>query len=172
MAGVCYVRYDKKGVEKSMLITRETDYALRVLRALEDGEKKSIQEICNKEAAPKQFMYRIVKKLENMGWVSIFHGVRGGCCLAVDLETVSLYELMEGMNTEKMVSECLAPGYQCNRKAVCDDICHINIGFANIQRKIDEELKRYTIHMLICGKAREKKENKGNQEVHKELLKC
>lgn len=134
-----------------MLITRETDYALRVLRALEDGKKRSIQEICKKEAAPKQFMYRIVKKLESMGWISIFHGARGGCCLVVDLETVNLYELMEGMNVDKMVSECLIPGYQCNRKAVCDEICYIHIGFANIQEKINEELKGYTIRMLIQG---------------------
>lgn len=72
------------------------------------------------------------------------------CCLVVDLETVDLYELMEGMNVDKMVSECLI-GYQCNRKAVCDEICYIHIGFANIQEKINEELKGYTIRMLIQG---------------------
>lgn len=138
-----------------MLITREMDYALRVLRALEDGEKKSIQEICQKEAAPKQFMYRIVKKLENMGWVSIFHGAKGGCCLSTDLETVSLYELLEGMNGDRLVSECLMPGYQCDRAKVCNDICYIHIGLADIQKKIDEELKNYTIHRLIRGREKE-----------------
>lgn len=138
-----------------MLITRELDYALRVLRALEDGEKKSIQEICKKEVAPKQFVYRIVKKLEKMGWVSIFHGAKGGCCLAVDLEDVNLYELMEGMKVEKMVSECLVSGYECNRREVCDEICYIHIGLVEIQKKIDEELKTYTIHRLIRGRERE-----------------
>lgn len=147
-----------------MLITREMDYALRVLRALEDGEKKSIEEICKKEAAPKQFMYRIVKKLEKMGWVSIFHGAKGGCCLAVDLETVNLYELMEGMKVDKIVSECLIPGYECNRKEICQDICYIHIGFANIQKKIDEELKSYTICRLIRGKEREKVEISGQRQ--------
>lgn len=141
-----------------MLITRELDYALRVLRALEDGEKKSIQEICQKEVAPKQFVYRIVKKLEKMGWVSIFHGAKGGCCLAVDLEDVNLYELMEGMKAEKIISECLVPGYECNRREVCDEICYIHIGLAEIQKKIDEELKTYTIRRLIQGREREEEE--------------
>lgn len=141
-----------------MLITREMDYALRVLRALEDGEKKSIQEICQREVAPKQFIYRIVKKLEKMGLVSIFHGAKGGCRLVADLEMVSLYELMEGMHIDRLVSECLMPGYQCNRKESCDDICYIHIGFAEIQKKIDEELKRYTIHMLIRGREKEEAE--------------
>ncbi|MGN0464967.1 MAG: RrF2 family transcriptional regulator [Lachnospiraceae bacterium] len=135
-----------------MLITREIDYALRVLRALEDGEKRSIQEICQKEATPRQFIYRIVKKLENMGWICIFHGVKGGCCLITDLETVNLYELIEGMKVEKVVSECLIPGYQCTRSEVCNDVCNIHIGFESIQKKIDEELKSYTIHMLIRGR--------------------
>lgn len=141
-----------------MLITRELDYALRVLRALEDGEKKSIQEICKKEVAPKQFVYRIVKKLEKMGWVRIFHGAKGGCSLAVDLEDVNLYELLEGMKVEKIISECLIPGYECNRREVCNEICYIHIGLSEIQRKIDEELKSYTIRRLIGGKEREKME--------------
>ena len=46
-----------------MLISRETDYALRILRALSDGKKRSIEEICSLEATPKQFAYRIIKKL-------------------------------------------------------------------------------------------------------------
>lgn len=44
-----------------MLISRETDYALRILRALSDGKKRSIEEICSLEATPKQFAYRIIK---------------------------------------------------------------------------------------------------------------
>ena len=38
-----------------MLITRETDYALRTLRALSCGEKMTQKAICEQEAIPAQF---------------------------------------------------------------------------------------------------------------------
>ena len=48
-----------------MLFTRESDYAIRVVRALKDGEKKSIRQICAVEEIPEAFCYKIVKKLEH-----------------------------------------------------------------------------------------------------------
>ena len=47
-----------------MLITRETDYALRVLRALSDGEQHTAGEISSTQLVPKQFAYKIIKKLD------------------------------------------------------------------------------------------------------------
>ena len=51
--------------EKKLLITKETDYALRILRSLADAgnTKTPIKEICDKELLPQQFVYKIAKKL-------------------------------------------------------------------------------------------------------------
>ena len=46
-----------------MLITRETDYALRMLRVLLDGEKHSAAEMAETELIPMQFAYQILRKL-------------------------------------------------------------------------------------------------------------
>ena len=47
-----------------MLITRETDYALRILRALAPGSCLTVGEIAEKESLPHKFTYKIMKKLE------------------------------------------------------------------------------------------------------------
>ena len=47
-----------------MVITRETDYALRILRALLDGELHTVGEIAQAELLPQAFAYKILKKLE------------------------------------------------------------------------------------------------------------
>ena len=47
----------------TVLITRETDYALRILQSLLNGEKKSVGEISEQELIPQQFAYKIMKKL-------------------------------------------------------------------------------------------------------------
>ena len=45
-----------------MLITRETDYALRMLRVLLDEEKHSAAEMAETELIPMQFAYQILRK--------------------------------------------------------------------------------------------------------------
>ena len=52
-----------------MLLSRETDYALRILQSLLGGERKSVGEISREELIPQQFAYKIMKKLSNAGLV-------------------------------------------------------------------------------------------------------
>ena len=47
-----------------MLITRECDYAVRVIRALQGESRLSVPEICEKEAITAPFAYKILKKLQ------------------------------------------------------------------------------------------------------------
>ena len=63
------------------MITRESDYAIRIIRALKDGELLPLEQICQRELVPKQFAYKILKKLERSGLVSIRRGAGGGCIL-------------------------------------------------------------------------------------------
>ena len=48
-----------------MLITRECDYGVRIVRALAKGEKMCVNQICEKEDLTPAFVYKILKKLEN-----------------------------------------------------------------------------------------------------------
>lgn len=45
-----------------MLITRETDYALRILRSLAQGSCLTVGELAEKETLPLKFTYKIIKK--------------------------------------------------------------------------------------------------------------
>ena len=77
-----------------MLITRETDYALRMLRVLLDEEKHSAAEMAETELIPMQFAYQILRKLSAGELVQVSRGAAGGCRLSCDLRCVSLYDLM------------------------------------------------------------------------------
>ena len=56
-----------------MLIARETDYALRILRALQDRKLHTVKEITEAQMLPVAFTYKIVKKLA-AGLVEIVRG--------------------------------------------------------------------------------------------------
>lgn len=94
-----------------MLITRETDYALRVLRALSEGEQLTAGDISEQQMVPKPFAYKIIKKLSKAGFVRITRGADGGCRLAVGLDKVTLYDLMVAMEEDSAVIACMEPGY-------------------------------------------------------------
>ena len=131
-----------------MLLSRETDYALRILQNLLEGERKSVGEISKEELIPQQFAYKIIKKLSNAGLLDITRGVEGGCKLIADLATVSLYDLMSVTDGVCEVNNCSAPGYQCerrNRKGGC--LTHSRL--MAIQQRLDEELRSYSLKSLL-----------------------
>ena len=51
-----------------MLITRECDYAVRVLRAMAEEKRVSVNEICEKELITAPFAYKILKNCRNQEW--------------------------------------------------------------------------------------------------------
>lgn len=77
-----------------MIITKETDYALRILRVLLDGEKHSVAGMSETELIPNQFAYQILRKLSAGNLVRVSRGALGGCELSCDLDATSLYDLM------------------------------------------------------------------------------
>ena len=81
----------------ALVITRETDYALRILRALLDGGLHTVGQLSQDELLPQAFAYKILKKLEKAGLIQVVRGTAGGCRLAADLSKVSLYDLMRAI---------------------------------------------------------------------------
>lgn len=138
--------------EINLLITRETDYALRILRALSGGEQLTSGDICRKELLPQQFVYKIIKKLERAGVVRITRGAEGGCRLTADLKKLSLYDLTEIMEAEKIISACMEPGFICARRQECDSGCVVHGNLLKIQRVLDEQLKSYSLHQMLFEK--------------------
>ena len=123
-----------------MVITRETDYALRILRALLDGKLHTAGQIAQDELLPQAFAYKILKKLEKAGLVEVVRGTAGGCRLSADLIGTSLYDLMKAMGERGNLSSCMDPAYQCPWRS-CHGGCTVHCKLAEIQNKLDEELR-------------------------------
>lgn len=134
-----------------MLITRETDYALRILRTLSDGKSYTVGELAERESLPQKFAYKILKKLEKAGIVQITRGVNGGCRLGCDLKAVSLYELIEAVETNARLSSCMTPGYECEWRDKYGTPCRIHMQLARVQGAIDREFRSRSLYWLLNG---------------------
>lgn len=132
-----------------MLITKEIDYSLRMLSALASGEQMTMGDICSHEWVPQQFGYKILKKLAKAGMVDITRGNGGGCRICCDLGQVTLYELVQAMGSETRISACMEAGYKCSRRQQNHNCCVIHNNLADIQRVLEDELKKHTLGGLI-----------------------
>ncbi len=133
-----------------MIITREIDYAIRVLRALADGELHSVQKMSETEFIPCHFAYKIVKKLEKANMLAIQRGVMGGCQLVGDLAKISLYDVFGVMGEDRIISSCVSPTHKCTWRHGHGNRCTVHDHLCNLQSSIDDELKNIFIKDLLC----------------------
>lgn len=158
-----FIKIDMMAVQASekrmrdMIITKETDYALRILRVLLDGEKHSVAEMSETELIPTQFAYQILRKLSAGNLVQVSRGALGGCALSCDLDVTSLYDLMGVMGDRGVLCACMEPGYVCRWQDE-HGRCAIHCQLAALQRKQDEAFRAVSLHRLLTGEAIQKEE--------------
>ena len=124
-----------------MFITREMDYAVRIIRDLSRGGRKTIDEICQNEQIPRQFGYKILKKLANNGLARIFRGTGGGYTLAVDIGEITLFDIITAVDGELLLCECLDHGVNCPMKKRGKRICGVHKELVRIQGLLLSHLK-------------------------------
>jgi Rrf2 family protein len=135
--------------EKRMIITREIDYAIRVLRGLRGGGLVATPMICQSEELPIHFVYRILKKLDNAGIVDIARGKSGGVKLSCDLASLTMYDLLEALGEPKYVNACTKPGYDCAYRRAHEGKCGVHDNLTTIQDNLDALLKGKTVLQIL-----------------------
>ena len=134
-----------------MLITRECDYAVRVLRAMAGEKRVSVNEICEKELITAPFAYKILKKLQKSGLVRGYRGVHGGYSLNCELDKVTLYDVYTTIDPQLFIIDCLEPGYDCARNGADGVACSVHRELCEIQEELSRMLKRKSLEKLING---------------------
>lgn len=131
-----------------MIITRETDYAVRILRCLADFHLKTIREISEEQIVPRQFAYKISKKLERAGLIEIIRGATGGCRMIKDLHEVTLMDLIDVMDRDNMVSSCLNPAMSCPYREKNEGCC-VHNSLCQVQQYIVDYFKTLNMYDII-----------------------
>lgn len=131
-----------------MFITRECDYAVRILRSLASGEITNVQTIAEKEEISVSIAYKLARKLEKGGLLRSFRGVNGGYALAKPPEELTLYQVFTTVDANLLITECLEDGYVCPLNT-CTKPCGVHEEFCRIQQIVNQELKKKSLSDLI-----------------------
>ena len=125
-----------------MLITRRSDYAMRICRALQDGKVHNVREICEMEDIPKAFAYKILRELEMAELVKSERGNQGGYYLNKTLDELTIYDIVKVTEGELAILHCMKE--ECGRNT-SDMPCKVHKEIARIQAIMVKELKSKTI---------------------------
>ena len=89
-----------------MIITRRSDYAIRILRALKDGKIHNVREICETEEIPKAFAYKIIREMEQNELVKSERGNQGGYYLNKGLDELTMYDVVSITEEDLAIVHC------------------------------------------------------------------
>jgi len=105
-----------------MLITRRTDYAIRIMRTIAENDSErpiSVREIAERDTIPYQFARRITYDLSNAGLVRVTRGTRGGADLDRAAEDISLLDVIKVGQGAPICSRCSTEDGWCENESSC-----------------------------------------------------
>lgn len=96
---------------------------------------------------PSPFIYRVLKKLETGGLLSIRRGPKGGYSLCRDCNEITLYDVVSAFENTFLVIECMRNDYDCTRNADLD--CRMHRELARIQGLLKNEFRSRSLASLF-----------------------
>jgi Rrf2 family protein len=135
-----------------MLITRETDYAVRcVLYLAQKPEQRTIvDEIAKCMHIPKHYLAKILQRLVREGIVESVRGIKGGYRLLRPPKKISLMDIMGTIQGAVPVNVCALDKRRCQMSSTCS----VHPVWVEIRKDIETRLKRETIDKLMKWKKR------------------
>jgi Rrf2 family protein len=136
-----------------MLISRETDYALRILRGLSDGYQHSVKSLCASQMVPVKFAYKIIGKLREAGLITTSSGAKGGCQMNRSPKHITLLDVIAAVEGDKPISKCTQNGFQCEWVENNCEACIVHKHLQELQTTIDKLLDKCTLEDLLNDEA-------------------
>lgn len=132
-----------------MYITLETDYAIRIVRYLIiEGKRVDAQKISSKTDVTLRFSLKILRKLVVANIVKSYKGINGGYEFAREnASDVSLYDVIEAVEGNCLLSRCLDSSIGCKRKQ--ENACKVRKAFDRISNDVKKQLKEVTFDTLL-----------------------
>lgn len=131
-----------------MLITREMDYALRILRALQREGQLSAASMAKLEHMPKAITQKVLNQLHSVGIVESRRGVSGGYFLRRSCGDLTLYDLLCATGEPLLLNRCQQTDYQCENLARED--CGICRELDRVQAVLNHELRRIPLSEILA----------------------
>lgn len=140
-----------------MVLTLESDYALRIIYDLsQTGEKADAATLSERIGVSLRFTLKILRKLKLAGILTSLKGAHGGYRLVGTPEEISLYDVVAAIEGEIPIARCNTDGYVCSHPGTQQGLpCPLRHIFIDLAEEIKERLSAVTFADLLSGKAQD-----------------
>jgi Rrf2 family protein len=130
-----------------MLITRETDYAVRTILYLarEKDLMASATEISHAMHIPRSFLAKILQRLVRSRLLTSTRGAQGGFRLMKKPSAISLLEIMEAIQGPAAINLCAIDKKHCKLSTACT----VHPVWVVIRKEVEKRLAKQTIGALL-----------------------
>ena len=141
-----------------MMLTRGGEYAVRCVLYLAAGRETN-QVVSKKEVAramniPESFMAKVAQTLSRAGIIQITQGARGGYRLLKDPAALSLLQVVEAVDGEIYLNECIMSPESCRRSPFCGVHKIWETARQRLRQTLDEADFATLAREEICGRQR------------------
>ncbi|MGK7296834.1 MAG: RrF2 family transcriptional regulator [Candidatus Wenzhouxiangella sp. M2_3B_020] len=132
-----------------MRLTQHTDFSIRVLIYLgvHPDRRCTIQEIADDYRISRNHLMKVVQKLAASGFVSSVRGSGGGLSLPCPPECINLGDVVQKMEPDFGMVECMRPDNEC----VITPACTLPKMLAEATRAYLDVVSGYTLADLLEG---------------------
>lgn len=111
----------KKGRDRMIRITKQTDYGIVLLThlAVNPDRQYAAPELAAEARLPLPMVSKILKLLARDGLLASHRGVKGGYCLARPAEEISMAEIIAALEGPIAITECISVESDCSHVALC-----------------------------------------------------
>ena len=132
-----------------MRITREADYAIRIMCLLcENGEILDAGTIAERTSLTQQFALKILRKLSQGGLVRSYKGAHGGYTLEKGAQDATLKKVIELIDGSLAISKCVDADGGCSLAGTNKSECMIHHIFAAVSDDLSRKLDSIKISEL------------------------
>ena len=130
-----------------MLVTRETDYAVRTVLYLAKNRNHmaSVTEVAHAMHIPKSFLAKLLQRLVRSHILTSSRGVNGGFQLVQKPSEITLLSIMEAVQGPAGINVCAIDSKLCKLSSTCA----VHPVWVEIRKEVEKRLKRETIGKLI-----------------------
>ena len=131
-----------------MQLNITTDYAIRSLIYIaENGREVSRREICSKTKIPENYLYKLMAKFRECGYVEAIRGIDGGYKLIVDPKDISVFDIITLVEGPININRCTSDGRSCSKSG--NGKCKVHAFYVGLQGNIERILRRTTLKSLM-----------------------
>jgi len=148
-----------------MEVTKGTLYAVYVLIYFHRnaaGEVADLHKLSQLLEAPESYLSKVLQQLHKSGYLASHMGSKGGYRLSKPVEKTTLRDIVNVMQGETLMQECLLEDYNCDRFKKCAVLHHVR----DIQRVVNDMLEKLTIGRLADEMEFKEQQQKGFVQIN------